>query len=194
MAANNSSASLQNYVRTFADDPLHSAAYLNGLKTYLAMRTPTHTGFNNIHRTKPYPFAYLYDLSRPTPDEPIICNNANQLNESISHNVERPELIFLTGYPSRQWLRRTLDHYRVDARFLQSHLDFLPGAKRDWYTGSGLPSRNRHCIRLLIPSIVFFESDVRDISVQELHDARASCRVKLKEKAKNLQSNMVSPS
>jgi hypothetical protein len=58
-----------------------------------------------------------------------------------------------------------VDRLDVDVRFLHSHLDFIPNAQRDWYTGSNLPSRNRQDFRLLNPSIVFLGMEGKILSV-----------------------------
>ncbi|KAF1923072.1 uncharacterized protein M421DRAFT_426173 [Didymella exigua CBS 183.55] len=176
--------------RTFANDPLHSAAYLNGIKTYLAMGTPLRSTIPIASATASFRFLYRYELRRAgTPSTGMrthdVYNCPENFRSSVSAGTEASELVFLTGYPSRQWLKEISSHYNIDFRFLQSHLDFLPGARRDWFLGSSIPSRNRHCARLLIPSIVFFDSDVREISVRELHEARSSCHMKLREKVKN---------
>jgi hypothetical protein len=185
-----SSQTPQQCSRTFASDPLHSAAYLNGVKVYLAMPEPSRSTIPIHSAPAPLRFVYRYKLSNTeiattkakTPDA---YDSPEKFSSAIRINTETSELVFLSGYPSRRWLKEISDHYNLDFRFLQSHLDFLPGARRDWFLGSDIPSRNRHCVRLLIPSIVFFDSDVRDISVQELHEARSSCQVQLKQKAKS---------
>jgi hypothetical protein len=76
-----------------------------------------------------------------------------------------------------------VDRLDVDVRFLHSHLDFIPNAQRDWYTGSNLPSRNRQDFRLLNPSIVFLGMEGKILSVNQLHAARKSCASQPEKKA-----------
>jgi hypothetical protein len=91
--------------------------------------------------------------------------------------------LFFTGSPSSEWMEVLVDRLHVDLRFLHSHLDFIPNAQRDWYTGSNLPSRNRQDFRLLIPSIVFVGTEGNSLSVDQLHAARRSCASQLEKKA-----------
>lgn len=175
---------LETRITAFSEDPLHSAAYLNGLRTYLAMPEPVRGNLINqdIHVR---PFLYQYQLSGAGPSVPRIFRSSTDFNGPALPHSSNSEMIYLSGYPSRLWLKKLLERYKIDFHFLQRHLDFLPGAQRDWYSSTNLPSRNQHYIRLLIPSIVFFDTDIRDLSVKELHDARRSCQSQLKEKARN---------
>lgn len=177
-------------VETFANDPLHSAAYLSGLDNYLSAESPTQNqadGSPSLPQSKvECPFIYCYDLSKTGSHVPTIHHNVVDYSSSVTTPVKGSELIFITGFPSRRWLNAVLNHYPVDYQYLHSHLDFQPGAQRDWYIKPSVPSRRQHCVRLLIPSILFFETETRRIPVKELHDARNSCRAQIKQKAKNL--------
>ncbi|KAH7072575.1 hypothetical protein FB567DRAFT_206111 [Paraphoma chrysanthemicola] len=98
------------------------------------------------------------------------------------------EVVFLTGFPSPEWIDAVVTRFSVDLRFLQSHLDFVPNAQRNWYTSPSLPSRNRHLFRLRVPSIVFGGIEGTELRAEELHAARKSCAKQLLQKAKAFHS------
>jgi hypothetical protein len=185
---------LTSRVRSFASDPLHSAAYLSNLSGYLTkpFRKPAHRTRYNVPSPalrKGCTFFYSYEILGPRPSKPVTYDNASVfLSRSgpTSPHEDKSELIFLTGYPSPEWLNAIVFRYGVDHRFLHRHLDFLPSGQRDWYTAPDVPSRSEHFIRLLIPSIVFLGAEDRYVSIKELHKARNACADQLRQKSKNL--------
>ena len=172
-------------VETFANDPLHSAAHLTGLNSYLTADIPERSPISNTSLAQG-PSVYRFDLSQSSRPIPTAYSDVNDLRDSLVSTGPRSELVFIAGHPSKEWLRALLDCSTIDYRFLHSHLDFLLGAHRDWFVRSSVPSRNQHYIRLLIPSIVFFGMESRRDSAKELHSARRSCDTQLTEKARNL--------
>ncbi|KIM94182.1 hypothetical protein OIDMADRAFT_61013 [Oidiodendron maius Zn] len=185
---------LTSRVRSFASDPLHSAAYLSNLSGYLTkpFRKPAHRARYNIPTPplkKGCTFFYSYEILGPRPSKPVTYDNASSFlshsGPSSPHRV-KSELIFLTGCSSPEWLNVIVFRYGVDHRFLHRHLDFLPSGQRDWYTAPDVPSRSEHFIRLLLPSIVFLGSEDRYVSIKELHKARNACADQLRQKSKNL--------
>lgn len=185
---------LTSRVRSFASDPLHSAAYLSNLSGYLTkpFRKPAHRARYNVPTPtlkKCCTFFYSYEILGPRPSKPVTYDNASSFlshSGASSPHKDKSELIFLTGYPSPEWLNAIVFRYGVDHRFLYRHLDFLPSGQRDWYTAPDVPSRSEHFIRLLLPSIVFLGSEDRYVSIKELHKARNACADQLRQKSKNL--------
>lgn len=186
---------LASRVRSFASDPLHSAAYLSNLVTY--MNKPFQKQWKNRRNpltentsNQPYTtFLYSYEISGTRPSKPAAFNKVSAF---LSHNALNPvastksELVFLTGYPSSpEWLNAIVSRYGVDHRFLQRHLDFLPSGQRDWYTAPDVPSRSENFIQLVIPSIVFIGSEDRYVSVTDLQKARNACSDQLRQKSKS---------
>jgi len=182
------------HVTTFASDPLHSAAYLNNLRYYLAGKFSRQSRAGKINPVSlsqnEHSFLYSYRVSETAIREPTTYKNVAEFVNSTP-TPDCSELIFATGYPSPEWLNAIVDRFVIDYRFLHSHLDFLPTAQRDWYTSPTVPSRRQHYIRLLIPSIVFFETETRRLPVQDLHDARNACTTQLRQKAKTFFSGSV---
>jgi hypothetical protein len=158
--------SMRKRVQSFPTEPLHSAAYLNDIVRYLSNEPPG----SARHRAP-----------SPAPKE---CNSVYAYEISGSHapNTVSYSQCF-TGSPSPEWMEALVDRLDVDVRFLHSHLDFIPNAQRDWYTGSNLPSRNRQDFRLLNPSIVFLGMEGKILSVNQLHAARKSCASQPEKKA-----------
>jgi hypothetical protein len=175
---------LQARVTSFASDPLHSAAYLSNLVSYLAGE------FRSGKRTTQYKpstsagckFLYSYAIIKSSLQGPKAYTDVADFSQAP--RCEDGELVFMTGYPSHEWLNAVVARYGVDYRFLQSHLDFLPSGERNWYTNSALPSRSQHSLRLMIPSIVFVGTEGRGVTVESLHEARNACAAQLQQKAK----------
>jgi len=166
---------LTSRVRSFASDPLHSAVYLSNLSDYLSkpFRKPVRQSRNHATRTtlqQCNTFFYSYEISESRPPKPLMYDKASAflLNSPfIAPHGDKSELVFLTGYPSPQWLNAIVSRYGVDHRFLHRHLDFLPSGQRDWYTALDVQSRSEHFIRLLIPSIVFLGQEDRYVSIKD---------------------------
>lgn len=179
---------LQSRVRSFASDPLHSAAYLSHLTSYLTggySKSNRAAKYNVPRSQQPeYNFLYHYKAHGTLRPEPDVFANVTNFTASKSES-DYPEIAFATGYPSKEWLNAVVDRFGVDHRFLHNHLDFLPNSQRDWYINPDVPSRRQHSISLLIPSIVFTGTEGRRISVEELHQARNACTAHLRNKAKN---------
>ena len=179
---------IQSRVRSFASDPLHSAAYLNNLVSYLTGKSgrPNRSAKYSVPDS-PQPennFLFAYKVDGITRPEPSAYANAAACT-SAGSIPDCSEIFFAVGYPSREWLNILVDRIGVDHRFLHSHLDFLPSCQRDWYTDSSPPSRRQHSLRLLVPSIVFIGAEGRRLSVEELHQTRNDCGAHLRSKAKN---------
>lgn len=141
---------------------------------------PTKEG-NNV-------FFYSYNISQAKPSQPVIFSQASDLNsksELASSSGHNSELVFLTGYPSPEWLNAIVTRYRVDHRFFHRHLDFLPSGQREWYTAPDVPSRSQHFIRLLVPSIVFLGPEGRYMPMEDLQKARTACSEQLRHKFKS---------
>lgn len=176
-------------IESFANDPLHSAANLSGLNSYLTNEDHlpgTYTANQPCPSQSVQPFLFRYDLAKHSFHKPIIHSNVEEFQKSTAITEEGSELVFIIGYPSRQWLRAVLHRFGLDYRFLHSHLDFLPGAHREWYIRSSVPSRQQHSIRLLVPSMIFLEPESRRIAAKDLHHARNSCKAKLKGRIRQL--------
>lgn len=180
-------------VRSFASDPLHSAAYLSNLSNYMNKSSRGSTKQNRyqrpVHATENCnTFLYVYDISNPTPSKPIIYESVSSFLSSADSAKPAPnksELIFLTGYPSPEWLNAVVSRFGLDQRFLHRHLDFLPNGQRDWYTSPDVPSRSKQFIRILIPSIIFLGPEGRYVSPQDLHKARNTCTEQLRQTSKS---------
>lgn len=184
---------LKSRVRSLTSDPLHSTAYLSNLASYLNRpfqkpRPARQNRFNNGQgELKPrddHIFFYSYEISRIRPSKPVVYDKVSDFLLN-STTVDKSELIFLTGYPSPEWLNAIVARYGVDHRFLHRHVDFLPSGQRDWYTGADVPSRSGHFIRLLVPSIVFVGPEGRYVPVGELQKARNASGEQLRQKAKS---------
>jgi hypothetical protein len=177
------SESMRKRVQSFTTEPLHSAAYLNDVVRYLSDKPPVSARYR---APSPAPkesnFLYAYKISGSHSTQ---AGSYSQASVFLTENANRADLdlLFFTGSPSAEWMEVLVDRLNVDLRFLHSHLDFIPNAQRDWYTGSNLPSRNRHDFRLLIPSIVFVGTEGNSLSVDQLHAARRSCASQLEKKA-----------
>lgn len=182
-------------VNSFAIDPLHSAAYLRNLITYLNGSRQRRSGGNNRPSASPdreNAFLYCYripDTSTRNTSNPVLIGSPTIYTTSDAFISSRPnadcsEIVFATGYPSREWLAALLDHLGVDYRFLHSHLNFLQSAQRDWFVSPSVPSRRQHQIGLVIPSIIFLGTETRRIPAQDLHEARNSCAKQLQQQAK----------
>jgi hypothetical protein len=167
--------SMRKRVQSFPTEPLHSAAYLNDIVRYLSNEPP---GSARHRAPSPAPkecnSVYAYEISGSHAPHTVSYSQASSL---LIENANRAhlELLCFTGSPSPEWMEALVDRVDVDVRFLHSHLDFIPNAQRDWYTGSNLPSRNRQDFRLLNPSIVFLGMEGKILSVNQLHAARKSC-------------------
>jgi hypothetical protein len=170
-------------VQSFTTEPLHSAAYLNDIVRYLNNK-PLASARYRVPSPAPKEsnFLYAYETSGSHSPHAVSYSQASMF---LTENANRAnlDLLFFTGSPSSEWMEVLVDHLNVDLRFLHSHLDFIPNAQRDWYTGSNLPSRNRQDFRLLIPSIVFVGTEGNSLSIDQLHAARRSCASQLESKA-----------
>lgn len=177
------SVSMRRRVHSFTTEPLHSAAYLNDIVRYLSDKPP---GSARYRAPSPTPkasnFLYTYKTSALCSPHSVPYSQPSMFLSKDANQTDL-NLLFFTGSPSSEWLEVLVDHLNVDLRFLHSHLDFIPNAQRDWYTGSNLPSRNRQDFRLLIPSIVFVGTEGNSLSVDQLHAARRSCASQLEKKA-----------
>ena len=193
---------IKSRVRSFASDPLHSAAYLSNLAGYLGR--PFDKRARPIHFNGPVAtqrpanaFFYSYEISKTRPPLPIAYSEVSDfLAKTTSAPIaeDKSELVFLTGYPSPEWLNTIVTRYGVDHRFLHHHLDFLPSSQRDWYTAPDVPSRSPHFIRLLIPSIVFIGSEGRYVPIEGLHEARNACSEQLRHTSKTFfASSLIRP-
>jgi hypothetical protein len=176
-------------VHSFTTEPLHSAAYLNDIVRYLSKKPPASARYcAQSPAPKENDFLYAYGTSASRPPHVVSYSQPSMfLKEKANQAV--PDLLFFTGSPSSEWLEVLADHLNIDLRFVHSHLDFIPNAQRDWYTGSNLPSRNRQDFRLLIPSIVFVGTEGNSLSVDQLHAARKSCVSQLEKKAHAILSD-----
>jgi hypothetical protein len=181
--------------QSFATEPLHSAAYLNNLVTYLDKQPCRPNRFRPTPSPAPAESNFLYTYNTAGSSVPKLAS-FSRTSEFLDIGVasDAPRLILLTGSPSPEWLNAVVDHFSVDPRFLHSHLDFIPNAQRDWYTSSTLPSRSRNVFRLLVPSIVFVGLEGRSLSVDELHHARTSCAIQLRNRSKTILSGQSTPS
>ncbi|KAJ5736152.1 uncharacterized protein N7483_001277 [Penicillium malachiteum] len=175
-------------VQSLNNDPLHSVAYLNNLASYL---------------DGPY-----QKSSRKYPSTRVVNLPANSnvfLNSYSLNGAQRPrarqysdvsafqstkedsgtEMVFLTGYPSPQWLNTVVARYGIDHRFLHRHLEFLPTGQRDWFTTPSVPSRSQQFIRLVVPCIVFTGNEGRFVPANDLQQARFACAELLRQKSKS---------
>ena len=65
-----------------------------------------------------------------------------------------PELLFLSGHPSSDWLNTIGYVYNVDIHFFQQHLRSIrPSVHDRVYAEPSLPSGSRHTLKLSIPTI-----------------------------------------
>lgn len=178
---------LQSRVRSFPSDPLHSAAYFRDLLSYLTAKSDkTATARYQIPNLSKIEnnFLYAYPITSSSQRQATIYTNASKF--SLASSTPGSELIFLTGSPSAEWLDAIKTRLGVDLRFVQSHMDFLPNSHREWYTNSGLPSRNQHSFRLLVPSIIFIGPEGRNLAASDLHEARIAVSTQLQRRFKSL--------
>ncbi|CAN9090498.1 unnamed protein product [Alternaria alternata] len=178
----------KNRIQSFTSEPLHSAAYLNDIVRYLSNKPPASARYqatSPVQEERNFLYAYkTYD--NPSP-RAVPFSQASTFLSEISNRTDL-NFLFFTGSPSPEWMEVLVDHLDIDVRFLHSHLDFIPNAQRDWYTGLSLPSRERQIFRLLIPSIVFVGTEGNTLSVDQLHAARTSCASQLEKRAHVLLS------
>ncbi|KAJ5723329.1 hypothetical protein N7488_001364 [Penicillium malachiteum] len=184
---------LRSQVQALNRDPLHSGAYLNNLASYLASDGP------HEKTSRKYPPSRLPTGSSNLPAYSNVFLNSYSLGSAQRPKARRyddvsvfkstnedsdAELVFLTGYPSPQWLNTVVTRYGIDHRFLHRHLDFLPTGQRDWFTSPSVPSRSQQFIRLMVPCIVFTGHEGRFVPANDLQQARFACAELLRQKSK----------
>jgi hypothetical protein len=180
---------LKHRVTSIKTDPLHSQAYLYGLKSYLdkpkagSQHRPASV---YVPQDRTLPFAYTYDLSQSARPLPKVYHTPSEyLFSGPECSSKVPSIIIFTGYPSPEWLEVVLARCSTGFPFLHRHLDFMSNNQRDWHIGSELPSRSTRVIRLLVPSIVFIGPEERHLPPQDLQKARRQCSDRLRQKSKS---------
>ncbi|PYH46397.1 uncharacterized protein BP01DRAFT_396819 [Aspergillus saccharolyticus JOP 1030-1] len=187
---------LRSRVRSLNSDPLHSVAYMHNLASYLnrPYQKPSRPycparGFGSS--TLDNVFLYLYSLAQPERAEAREFSASAELE--MTEVDEQSELIFLTGYPSPQWLNTLVTRYEIDHRFLHRHLDFLPTGRRDWYLAPSIPSRSQQFIQLAVPCIVFTGNEGRFVRATDLQEARFACAELLRQRSKSFFAGADTP-
>jgi hypothetical protein len=172
---------LSRRVRSFNSDPLHSTAYLADFAGYLQKPFRKEVRVKRVisPRSSKYPFVSEYRLSSNGPQLARFHDVKKYCGQKVPEDNPGNVLVFLTGRPSPAWLNAVGSRYRIDHRFFQQHLSFLPSGQRDWYTSPSLPSRARNTLRLCIPSIVFVGAEGRYVDPYGLQRARNNCDLQL---------------
>lgn len=187
-------------IRSFHNDPLHSAAYLGNLAQFLHkpnQNSARHARQPNPQRFKPKsfaeedcrPFVYEYSLFSGVVPKLTTFDDVDKYKQTISiesYNADCNELIFLAGRPSAEWLSAVGARYKLDHRFFHQHLSFLPTGQRDWFTAPTLPSRSHNVVRFCIPSLLFV-GEHRYVNIGDLQKARGDCERQLLSRFRSYQ-------
>lgn len=187
-------------IRSFHNDPLHSAAYLGNLAQFLHkpnQKSARHARQPNPQRFKPKsfaeedcrPFVYEYSLFSGVVPKLTTFDDVDKYKQTISiesYNADCNELIFLAGRPSAEWLSAVGARYKLDHRFFHQHLSFLPTGQRDWFTAPTLPSRSHNVVRFCIPSLLFV-GEHRYVNIGDLQKARGDCERQLLSRFRSYQ-------
>ncbi|PYH78046.1 hypothetical protein BO82DRAFT_422734 [Aspergillus uvarum CBS 121591] len=128
-------------------------------------------------------FLDSYTLAHVERPDPRVYHDVSDFRSAGED--KQAELVFLTGYPSPQWLNAVVTRYGIDHRFLHRHLDFLPTGQRDWYAVPSIPSRSQKFIQHVMPCIVFAGHEGRFVSADDLQQARFACAELLRQRSKS---------
>ncbi|RAK74454.1 uncharacterized protein BO72DRAFT_488208 [Aspergillus fijiensis CBS 313.89] len=180
---------LRSRVRSLNRNSLHSVAYMSHLASYLDQPSqkpslqylPDRAAVSSARSDNV--FLYSYSLAHPEQPNPRVYQEVSQFQSADED--KQAELVFLTGYPSPQWLNAVVTRYGIDHRFLHRHLDFLPTGQRDWYAIPSVPSRSQQFIQIVVPCIVFTGHEGRFVPAEDLQQARFACAELLRQKSKS---------
>lgn len=98
-------------------------------------------------------FVTIYDLGQD--DQRYSCTNVETLQQfaglpGISSTETLRQIVFLKGYPSREWILALGAKYEVDPEFFSRHMDFRKSRSSlaPSYSVPALPSTSWHMMRL----------------------------------------------
>jgi hypothetical protein len=125
-----------------------------------------------------FPFASLYYLPaeslEPRPLCPIEIAHPSLLTKNTQQRFQDNSLLFLRGYPSKEWLSTIGSHYNVDPEFFHRHLSFLSDGMPHKSTQKiTLPSSQRTIFQLTLTSFGYQRGDTRE-SLERQRRAAAS--------------------
>lgn len=122
------------------------------------------------------------DAERITPEmKPIHFSNWKQFEDFSPPGPQddRNQLLFLRGYPSREWLNLLGCKYHVDPEFFRRHFDFRsPTDGSNNFSTPSLPSASWHLIKLPMMTVgcrnmlakKYRQSDIRHLRMEDTRD------------------------
>lgn len=153
------------------------------------------TSKNTKHKSSPNePFLTLYELDPQrseitrTADNGITFQTASEFEAypQLSENDTQPQILFLRGYPSPEWLNTIGAKYKVDPEFYARHLDFLESHSSTTTHEFWLNPYLENTIQFNIPTIGSRDSDMRKYTQAEVEDLRRAADVSMRSYTENL--------
>ena len=143
------------------------------------------------------PFLTLYELDSDRREATGTTESGRTFQTATQFEVypqlleedAKPQLLFLRGYPSPEWLNTIGAKYEVDPEFFARHLDFLEPHSLPTITGAGLQSYLENMIQFDIATIGSRDSDMRDYKQAEIDDLRKSDSIAMRNYSEKLMNS-----
>ncbi|KAI0147056.1 hypothetical protein GGR57DRAFT_516083 [Xylariaceae sp. FL1272] len=144
------------YSKIAKEHHLHPGTHYRQLSRFLQGNSIYIGGHGNIQHNTPFrrhDLVVVHDLTDSGRE--IKCfDSITGLNELMGHPLPGRgcgQLLFVRGYPSRDWVNLIGSRYRVDPEIFRRHLDL--DRSEDYFDTPSLPSATHNMIRLTTTSI-----------------------------------------
>ncbi|KAK0511027.1 hypothetical protein JMJ35_006579 [Cladonia borealis] len=98
-------------------------------------------------------FAMLYTVDNEIKPDVSSYDDSVALTRAMEHNVaaSKPQLVFLKGFPSPEWLLDVGATFGIDPEFFKLHMRFRES--KEYHSSPSLPSSLEHIVRLRISTV-----------------------------------------